>query len=369
MPEIIDTVSTALVENNLTEQKLIQLEKDYKGLALKPITNDEELEVAMVAKRDLRTTRTTAVKICKAGREDAIAIQKVWLDKEKSIVARVEAIENPLDEQVEAYKEIAAKRQREEEAEKKLSFREKIIQNASIVAEPSVYKYLTDEEFQAFFDAQCLAIQEAKLAKEKAEAEEKEREAMKKKAAEDALANAQKDIRKSKMEAMGFRYSLQSGYFVFEIINVHLIKVHMSDIEDINIAEFQWLCDTWSTEIFEARKKETAKNLEAITNKAIADANAEMEKKNAEQKRIADAEALAKKNAEEAEQKRLEAIRIADIKKKALAPDKEKLQEFVNNIKPDYPIVSSDQGKAVVARAKQLFTITINDLQKYINAL
>lgn len=239
MPEIIDTVSTALVENNLTEQKLVQLETDYRELALKPITNDEELEVAMVAKRDLRSTRTTAVKICKAGREEAIAIQKTWLDKEKAIVARVEAIENPLDAQVEAYKAIAEARQKEEEAEKKLPFRQKIIQNAGITAEDSTYKYLTDPEFQAFFDIECTKIAEAKAAKEKAEAEEKEREAMKKKAAEEALLNAQKDIRKSKMEAMGFRYSMQSGYFVFEIINLHLIKVHTNDIMDINIAEFQ----------------------------------------------------------------------------------------------------------------------------------
>lgn len=107
-----------------------------------------------------------------------------------------------------------------------------------------------------------------------------------------------------------------------------------------------------------------------MTDKAIKDANDELARKTAEQKRKADAEALAKKQAEDAEAKRLEDIRIAELKKKALAPDKDKLQEFLTNFKLDLPTgIVTAEGQAVVARAKQLHAIMTDDLQKRITAL
>lgn len=345
------TIDTALIVENITEQKLMQLEQDYTNLAITPITNDAELDMATEAKRDLRTTRTTAVKICKAGREEAVSIQRMWLDKEKSIVSRVEAIEKPLDENIDAYKAIAEKKRLEEEAEKKIVFRKNIIDNAGITAPEADYKYLDDASFQAFFQSQCLLIQEAKALKEKQEQEEKDREVLKKQAAEDALKNAYKDIRHKTMVAMGFQYAQISQQYIFEIVNFLTLKVTEEEVMNQDELTFTNMNIKSQNAIDNAKKQRDAAAVKALTDKAEAEAN---------QKIAADAERtrLAKK----AEDDKLEAIKIADIKKKALAPDKDKLTEFVQSINPDYPIVATEEWRVIVARAKQLFTLLSADL-------
>ena len=351
MTEIIDQVSQSLAKENITEQKLSQLEKDYAALAIKPITNDEELEVARLAKADLRTTRTTADKICKAGREEAILIQRLWIDKGKSIISRVEAIEKPLDENIDAYKAIAIERQRKEEAEKKLPMRTKLLEWAGIISTPDEFQFLSDTEFLEFFNTKAEEKKVAEQAQKDKEANDKLIEEWKRKAAEDALKNAYKDLRDKSMLALWFKKSDVSQKFIFEIFNVGVYVAEFSTVYDCTDAEFDVYYNTYVKAVDSIKKEDADRKQAAMQEKANADALAKIE---ADKKIKADADEKAK---------------LAEIKKKALLPDKQKLQEFVDSLKWDYPVVATEAGQAIVARAKYLIDTSKKDLQARINQL
>lgn len=351
MTEIIDQVSQSLAKENITEKKIAQLEKDYMALATKPITNDEELAAVMPAKSDLRTTRTTSVKICKAWREEAIAIQRLWIEKEKSIVSRIEAIEKPLDEKIEAYKAIAIERQKKEEAEKKLPIRTKLLEGAWIVATPDEFQFLSDTEFLEFFNTKADEKKAADEAAAKKIADDKLIEEGKRKAAEDALKNAYKGMRDKVLTSMGFNKSEVSGRFIFEIINIGVWEVTLEKVYAWDDKQFDELCSELSIQVNRLKKQKEERDTKLMQDKANADALAKIE---ADKKAKADADEKAK---------------LAEIKKKALLPDKQKLQEFVDSLKWDYPIVATEAGQAIIARAKYLIDTSKKDLQAKINLL
>ena len=352
MSDIIEQqVITELAKENITELKLSQLEQDYAELAKKPITSDEELALVMPAKADLRTTRTTSVKICKAWREDAIAIQRLWIEKEKAIVARIEAIEKPLDENIESYKAIAIERQKKEEAEKKLPIRTKLLEWAGVKIVPDEFQFLSDTDFLNYFNMKADEKKLDDLNKANEAERQRQIDEDKKKAVEDALKNAWKDLRDKDMQMLGFKKSEVSGRFIFEIINVGVWEAPFEKVY------------AWDQTNFDVYLAELSTQVERIK-KQKADMDAE-----ATRKRI-EAETLAKIEADKKAQAMAdEKAKLAEIKKKALLPDKQKLQEFVDSLKWDYPIVSTDAGNAIIARAKYLIDTSKKDLQARINQL
>jgi hypothetical protein len=113
-------IQTKLVQNNVTDQVLTALKDRYSGLKLKELDDKESYLEIKAAVKDCAKVRNLAVKVCKEGREDAVRIQKLWVAKEKEVVARVAEVETPLDEEIakfdaEVERKINEEKQRKEE--------------------------------------------------------------------------------------------------------------------------------------------------------------------------------------------------------------------------------------------------------------
>lgn len=126
MEQVTDIVSMddALVKENVTEKVLEEIQK-FKELEISGLDDKEGYEAVHKAQMFCRKLRTTTEKVCKAGREEAVAVQKRWIEKEKSIVVRIRDVEdllaarkNKIDEEKKRIAEEAERLERErQEAE------------------------------------------------------------------------------------------------------------------------------------------------------------------------------------------------------------------------------------------------------------
>lgn len=94
-PVVVDDITTALTKANVTEQILAEL-NTFKGLKINGIDDKKGYEEVYKARQKAKATRVLAVKICKKGREEAVAIQRKWVDKEKEIAGQIEEVESYL---------------------------------------------------------------------------------------------------------------------------------------------------------------------------------------------------------------------------------------------------------------------------------
>lgn len=93
-------IETELVKANVTQAVINTLKDRYSGMKLASLTDKESYLELKAAAKECSKIRNLAVKCCKAGREDAIAIQKLWVAKEKEVVAEIASVETPLDEEI-----------------------------------------------------------------------------------------------------------------------------------------------------------------------------------------------------------------------------------------------------------------------------
>ena len=89
-----------LVKANVTQAVITILKNRYGGMKLKSLDDKESYLELKAAAKECSKVRNLAVKCCKAGREDAIAIQKLWVAKEKEVVAEIQSVETPLDDEI-----------------------------------------------------------------------------------------------------------------------------------------------------------------------------------------------------------------------------------------------------------------------------
>jgi hypothetical protein len=112
-------IKNKLVQNNVTEQILAALKDKYGGLRLASLDDKESYLELKLAARDCAKVRTLTVKLCKEGREDALKIQKLWIQKEKEIVGKVAEVEDVLDAEIKKYDDEVKRKEDEEEKRKK----------------------------------------------------------------------------------------------------------------------------------------------------------------------------------------------------------------------------------------------------------
>ncbi len=93
-------IETELVKANVTQAVINTLKDRYSGMKLASLTDKESYLELKAAAKECSKIRNLAVKCCKAGREDAIAIQKLWVAKEKEVVAEIQSVETPLDNEI-----------------------------------------------------------------------------------------------------------------------------------------------------------------------------------------------------------------------------------------------------------------------------
>lgn len=113
-----NTIQQELVKANVTDAVIAELHSRYGGLRLNSVDDKESYLEIKAAVKECSKIRNLAGKICKAGREDAVKIQKLWVSKEKEVIARIAEVEDVLDAEVAKY-DAELKRKEDEEAQRK----------------------------------------------------------------------------------------------------------------------------------------------------------------------------------------------------------------------------------------------------------
>ena len=111
-------IENALVKENITDKVISGLKEKFGNLKLAAIDDKESYLEIKQAKKEVRQWGILTEKLCKAGREDAIKIQKLWLSKEKQVLAQIAEVENPLQSEIDKY-ENEEERKLAEEAQRK----------------------------------------------------------------------------------------------------------------------------------------------------------------------------------------------------------------------------------------------------------
>lgn len=161
-----DRITEELKKANITEAILAEL-KNFLPITVSGEEDIEAYNQAKEAKKVCVKVRTSTQKLCKKGREDAIAEQKAWIAKEKEIVAEVGIVEAHLDAQIKVVDDAIA-------LKKEMERRKSLLPERRLRVEP--FAMLTDDELldmddNAFNDMMAGLVAEA----EKKKAAEKEK--------------------------------------------------------------------------------------------------------------------------------------------------------------------------------------------------
>ena len=118
--EEIETLPAPLTAAQVTERELRRLET-YKGAVLADPSDAKSARRLDEMRREVKGVRTTAARICKAEREEAVRIQREWVAVEKQIAERLEPVEDHLRDEAgrhDAWKAEEARKAEEDRREK-----------------------------------------------------------------------------------------------------------------------------------------------------------------------------------------------------------------------------------------------------------
>lgn len=115
-------IDKTLKKHNVTEALIAGLKDKYGGLKLRSVDNKEDFLSIKEARNDVRKYGILCEKICKAGRQSAIEIQKLWLSKEKEVLAKIDEVQNPLDAEIKKYEDEQARLELEEVRKRENAF-------------------------------------------------------------------------------------------------------------------------------------------------------------------------------------------------------------------------------------------------------
>lgn len=397
----LDTeIKNELVKANVTDAVLAALEEKYGGLKLKSIDDKESYLEICEARKEVRKVGIITEKICKKGREDAIAIQKKWLGKETDILAKVAITQDKLDAEKKKYEDEVARKEEEikQQQENNYQERQRVIikmgaayDNGSFVLNGVSYdmdllktadketweevmlpKYKrefeklevarAEEEKRKEAEATKLREEQEKLQKEREEFERQReemrlqqeemnrqkleqeriiREQQQKEADEFRKAqDAQNKARMQQVMALGLVYSGQYKSFIFE-------DVAVAEVDIVNYDQDMW------DKMIEEITPTIARNREEVAKR--------------EEERIAKEKQQAIDEAMEKERLRVEAERIdnerlqkekeaRDAEEAAKATDKEKWNAWIVQIGKTLPVpeLTSPTYKGKANSAKEL---------------
>jgi hypothetical protein len=126
---IEERISNELVKHNVTEAIIAKLREDYLPLKIAGIEDKETYLIVKDARKHCKELRVLAKKICVDGREDAVAIQKAWVAKEKDVTGRIGEVEDYLEKQEKEYEAAVAKEKedRKRRQEEQLIMRQQVL--------------------------------------------------------------------------------------------------------------------------------------------------------------------------------------------------------------------------------------------------
>jgi hypothetical protein len=127
--QLEEQISQELVKQNVTQAVISGLKEKYAHLKISGIEDKETYLLVKEGRKECKAFRVLAKKICEKGREDAVAIQKAWVKKQKEVTDEIAAIEDPLEEQERGYEAAVAKEKedRKRRQEEQLIMRQQVL--------------------------------------------------------------------------------------------------------------------------------------------------------------------------------------------------------------------------------------------------
>ena len=107
-------IENALVKENITDKVIRQLKETFGGMTLKSIDDKESYLEIKKGRLEVRRIGILVEKVCKKGREDAVAIQKKWLNKEKEVLGKISEVQDPLDAEIKKFDDEVERKENEE---------------------------------------------------------------------------------------------------------------------------------------------------------------------------------------------------------------------------------------------------------------
>lgn len=398
-----DRITSELIKANVTEETLKAMEETFMTLKINGLTDKEGLEQVYKSRIQCKNTRILTEKICKQGRESAIAEQKAWIAKEKEITGRIATVEDYLQAQEDVIEN--EKKRIKEEKEKQeqiriqnrtaellkygMSFNGEQYSLGEVIITATEVKLFDDFTYNTFLSkielaykaelarkeeknrvakekAELFAEEHEKLRKEREEFETQKKEQEEKIKAEKEKAEAEQKIiaeeqkklqeerKKEEDNRIKQRSSVLYGLgmsFTGEKYVFNGIEISLEDVKTKPAEEFEELVRVFLTPKITEKKEELEKQRLAEIEKTKEKTRLETEeklKKEAEEKQIAEANKIA------------EEARVA-----ALKPDKEKLAILSVTVATIVlPELTSESGKIKMEEIKVQFSKMVEYLKK-----
>ena len=122
-------IDRTLQKNNVTDAVIAQLKEKFGNVSLKDVGDKESFLEVKEARKTVRSVGIVVERLCKKGREDAIAIQRKWLSKEREILEKIAEVQDPLDADIKRFED----EQERLELEKKKKQEERYINRQSLL--------------------------------------------------------------------------------------------------------------------------------------------------------------------------------------------------------------------------------------------
>jgi unconventional prefoldin RPB5 interactor 1 len=161
-----ETMEKELVKANVTDAVIATLKDKYGSLRLRSVDDKETYLEIKDAKKDCAKLRNLAVKVCKEGREQAVAIQKKWVSKEKEVVGKIAEVENSLDAEIDTFDAEVKRKELEEKQRQETQYMQRTqaltkmgamySDNSFVLGEFSLEANLVKESSQEVWDEEIL---------------------------------------------------------------------------------------------------------------------------------------------------------------------------------------------------------------------
>jgi IgA-specific serine endopeptidase len=106
-------IDNTLQKHNVTASVIAGLKEKYGGMKLAALDDKESFLEIKQARKEVRQWGILCERITKKGREDAVAIQRKWLEKEKSVLAQIAEVQDPLDAEIKKYEDEVQRKETE----------------------------------------------------------------------------------------------------------------------------------------------------------------------------------------------------------------------------------------------------------------
>lgn len=116
------TIEKELIKHNVTDAVINSLKQKYGNLKLSSIDNKQDYLEITEARKEVRRVGILVEKLCKKGREEAVAIQKKWLSKEKETLDKIAVVQTPLDAEIKKFDDEVERKEQEEKKRQEEAF-------------------------------------------------------------------------------------------------------------------------------------------------------------------------------------------------------------------------------------------------------